>query len=422
MNTFFQNIPKRFILVGMCFCATLICYIDRINISVAIIPMQEYFGWSDTIKGFVLSSFYIGYAFFQIPSGWLANKYGGKILMGVALIWWSFMTILTPLAGAISLGALIFMRIAMGAGETGAFPATYNLFSRWIPQGERSRSVVLTISGIPLGTLVALTTTGWIIESYNWQMVFYLFGGVGIVFSIFWYISIHNSPQSHPSILPKEKALLKQMDSSQGQQKIPWRTLLSKSAVWALIINHFCHNWGFYVLLSWLPSYFKQVQGLSITNAGIISAAPWLTMFVASNLVAWLADSLIKKGWTVTTVRKSAQIIGLVGGAFFLIFAKDAASPFEAVLLLCSSMGMLAFASSGFLPNHLDIAPRYADVLLSITNTAGTIPGIIGVLITGWLIDFSGGSYASVFILAASINIFGAIIWLFFGTGKKVLG
>lgn len=415
-------LSKRFTVVFMCFVAAFICYIDRVNISVAVLAMQEDLGWTEFQKGLVFSSFYIGYTLFQIPMGWLTNSYGGKLIMGIALIWWSICTILTPLAAITSLSVLIVVRIAMGAGETGAFPASYNLFSRWIPSNERSRAVAFMVSGIPLGTLFALVSTGWIVERFGWSSVFYVFGVIGILFYFIWRKVIYNSYSLHPSITPKEKKLIDDnINHDVKKQSIPWAILLKKKAVWALIINHFCSNWGFYILLSWLPSYFKSVQGMSLSSAGIASAAPWLTMFIFSNLIAQIVDKLIRRGVPILTLRKGVQTIGLLGSATFLWLVREASDPTEALILICVAMAFLAFTWSGFLPNHLDIAPKYADVLLSITNTAGTLPGIFGVLITGWLIDISGGSYDVVFLLAGVVNIFGCMVWLLFAKAKPIL-
>ena len=152
--------PQRYRIVALCACAVFICYIDRVNISVAAIAMQEDLGWTDTTKGFVLSSFFIGYLLMMIPSGWLSNRYGGKIILGIAVLWWSAFTMLTPLAALISLPILIATRILMGMGEAAMFPSSYTLYGRWVPESERSRAVALLIGGIPLGTLFALTTTG----------------------------------------------------------------------------------------------------------------------------------------------------------------------------------------------------------------------------------------------------------------------
>ncbi len=413
--------PRRYSVIALCFCAVFVCYIDRVNISVAALAMQEEFGWSETVKGFVLSSFFIGYMLFMAPSGWIANRHGGRIVLGVAVLWWSIFTILTPTAAFLSLPILIITRIAMGLGEAAMFPAAYTIYGRWVLPAERSRAVAILISGIPLGTLFALTTTGWIVSKYGWESVFYIFGAAGFLWTAVWYFQAHNDPATDPKVSPAELKLLREVAPPDGEKPpIPWRRLLSTPAIWALLINHFCSNWVLYMLLAWLPNYFRGALGLSITSAGLYSAAPWLTMFIVGNFAGWAADLLVRRGLSLTAVRKIMQTVGLVGSAIFMLLARDVDSAGIAVLLMCGALGAGAFTWSGFVPNHLDIAPRYADVLMGITNTAGTIPGIIGVAITGWLVDVTG-TYSAAFALAAGINIFGAIVWLAFASGERVI-
>ena len=142
--------------VSLCCAAVFISYIDRTNISVASIPMKEQFGWTETTKGLVLSSFFVGYLLLQVMSGTLANKYGGKIVLGVAVLWWSLFTMLTPPAAALSLPALIGARIALGLGEAAVFPASINMVGRWVPVSSRSRAVAFFMSGLSIGTVVSL--------------------------------------------------------------------------------------------------------------------------------------------------------------------------------------------------------------------------------------------------------------------------
>ena len=412
---------KRHNIVLLCFCAAFICYIDRVNISVAIIPMQEAFGWSDTTKGFVLSSFFIGYMILQAPSGWLANKIGGKFVLGFAVLSWSVFTILTPVAAMISLPLLIAVRIAMGLGEAAMFPASYSLFSRWVPEVERSRSMGFLASGIPLGTLFALTTTGWIVSRYGWPSVFYTFGLAGLVWAVFWYYKATSYPGEHPGITAEELELLgNSSGSKQEAASIPWKKLLSHRAVLAVFVNHFCTNWGIYMMLAWLPSYFRDAQSLSVTSAGFYAAAPWLTMFVMTNIAGWAADRLRTRGYSLTFVRKLMQSAGLAGSAVCFLLALQADTPLIALSVMCGALAFIALTFSGYVPNFLDIAPRYADVLVGISNTFATIPGIVGVALAGWLLDQTG-SYAGVFMTVAAVQVFGAIIWLVYATGEQVI-
>ncbi len=413
---------KRHILVAFCFMATFICYIDRVNISVAIIPMAEEFGWSATTKGNVLASFFVGYLLAMIPTGWLANKYGGKKLLGIALIGWSVFTFLTPIAAGVSLSALLLTRVLMGIGEAASFPGVYNLLGRWIPKQEKSRAAAINLTGIPLGTIFALSTTGWLVASYGWQSVFYVFGAAGVLFAIVWLKVVHARPSVHPHISDEERAFLAHLENSEAEDKapVPWNIFLRHPAVWALFVNHFCSNWTLYLFLAWLPSYFRDVQGLSIAGSGLFAIGPWICQFIAGNASAIIADKWIASGTSVTFVRKFMQCCGLIGGSALLIAASQATTPNMALLMLCAAFAISSMAWAGFACNHLDIAPKHADVLFSISNISGTLPGIIGVALTGFLVDVTGG-YTATFILAAGISIFGALFWLIFATGEPIL-
>lgn len=412
--------PKRATVLILCFLATFVCFLDRVNMSVAVIAMQREFGWSESTKGLVLASFFVGYLIFQVPSGRLASRFGGRYVMAAAIIWWSLFTMLTPLAAMISLPLLLLVRIGMGLGEAATFPAAYNLGARWFPPAERSRFVGVLLSGIPVGTLFALMTTGAVVRAWNWPVVFYLFGSIGILLALVWIALIRNSPAEHPRISAAERDLLEQGGAAvRGVKVTPWGKLLSQPAVWALIFNHFCCNWILYVLLTWLPSYFTQTQHLSLINAGLFSAAPWLTMVICGNLATAAADALIKRGSDVTLVRKAFQVAALAGAAIALLLVRGVSDPGHAMALMCVALGALGMSWAGFSPNHLEIAPEHADVLVGLSNTAGSLPGAIGVAITGWLVDRTG-SFDTPFFASACIAGAGALVWLTLSTARKL--
>jgi ACS family sodium-dependent inorganic phosphate cotransporter len=396
--------------VLLCFAAVFISYLDRTNISVASIAMQEQFGWTETTKGIVLSSFFAGYIVLQVASGTLANRYGGKLVLGVAVVWWSLFTVLTPPAALISLPMLIAARIALGLGEAAVFPASINMVGRWVPKAKRSRAVALFSSGLSIGTVFSLPITGWLVRDYGWPVPFYAFGALGLVWAAAWFSLVRGGRGSEEEI---EGAA-----AASHVRTIPWRRLLRSSAVWAIIVNHFCNNWSLYVLLAWLPSYFKSTFGVSLANAGLLSAAPWLVSFVMANVAGTMADAMLKRGTSATVVRKLMQCIGLLGGASFLLLLPLATSATIGVLLMSGAAGTLAFCLAGFGPNCFDIAPRYADVIWGMSNTFGTIPGIVGVAVTGWLVERTG-SYTAPFVVTAAIAALGALFFLRYGSGER---
>jgi len=409
--------PRRWLLVAGCFLAVVVCYVDRVNISFAILPMSKHYAWDKATQGWVLSSFFVGYLATQLLAGWMAARIGGRALLAFGVLWWSAFTLVTPFAAELSFAALIAARVGMGLGEGVAFPAIYQLFGKWIPQRERARAAALNGSGIPLGTLAATLATPWLVEAYGWPSVFYIFGLLGVIWYVYWHFWSSERPEDARGMHPAELALIRANTSPPAASPaVPWAKLLRSSAVWALILNHFCSNWGFYVILSWLPRYFADVHELDLVSVGYASLLPWLVMFVLSNVGAQLADGLLARGKSVEFVRKLMQSVGFLGSAAALLAIGQVHTVWLAIALMCVALGVGSFAFSGFASNHLDIAPRYAGALMALSNTAGTMPGVIGVTVTGYILDATG-SWTLVFGIAAGLYVAGTIVWLAFAKG-----
>ncbi len=405
-----SRLPRRHVVVGMAFLATVVGYTDRVNLSVAAVAMKEQLGWSQTQKGLVLSAFFIGYMLFMFPGGWLATRVGGKRVLAASVLAWSAVTLLTPLSAHLSLAALLVARVAIGVGEAGLFPATYELFGRWLPAHERSGAVARVLSGIPVGTVLGMMATGWIVGRFGWPAAFYACGVLGLVWVVAFQREVTNDPADDPRVGAEERAMIPPSEAGAERAKVPWRDLLLRAPVLAIIVAHFSSTWILYVLLAWLPSYFRDVQHLSIAGAGVLSAAPWVSNFIGTHLAALAADRLAARGVSVTTVRKLAQCLGLVGAAGFLLPLHDVGSPEMALALLCAATGSLGMCNCGFPPAMMDVAPRHSALIYGVSNTFATLPGIVGVAATGWLVDRTG-TYTAGFALTAGVGIAGALVF-----------
>jgi ACS family sodium-dependent inorganic phosphate cotransporter len=403
--------PRRHVVVAFIFLGCVIAYTDRVNISVAAVAMREHFGWSQTEKGVVLAAFFVGYVLFMFVAGLLASRFGGKRVVGYSVLAWSIFTLLTPPAAILSIAVLIAARIGMGVGEAGMYPATYELFGRWVPQAERGRAVALMSSGGPVGSLIGLMGSGWLVQGYGWAMPFYVFGVIGLVWLILWFQQVENDPAADPRVGAEERALLETARPTMDlAERIPLRRLLLRASVAAIVAGHVAFAWSWYVLLFWLPSYFRDVQGLSIAHSGLFSAAPWLSMFVVGNVAGSAADWMIQRGVSVTTTRKVMQCGSLIVSAGLLLALYGAHSPTAALVLLCGATGALACTSAGYMSSYLDVAPRHGAVLFGFGNTFATIPGIVGVAVTGWLVDVTS-TYTAAFALTAIVSAAGALIF-----------
>ncbi|KAK9056176.1 hypothetical protein SSX86_027265 [Deinandra increscens subsp. villosa] len=414
------ELPKRWVIVLLCFSAFLLCNMDRVNMSIAILPMSKEFNWNSATVGLIQSSFFWGYLLTQIVGGIWADKVGGKQVLGFGVIWWSIATILTPIAAKIGLPFLLIMRAFMGIGEGVAMPAMNNILSKWIPVSERSRSLAMVYSGMYLGSVIGLALSPILIQKFAWPSVFYSFGSLGSLWFAFWLSKAHSSPIEDPELSAEEKKyILGGSISEEPVTEIPWKLILSKAPVWALIVSHFCHNWGTFILLTWMPTYYNQVLKFNLTESGLLCVLPWLTMAVFANLGGWIADTLVSRGISVTNVRKIMQSIGFLGPAFFLTQLSRVKTPAMAVLCMACSQGSDAFSQSGLYSNHQDIGPRYAGVLLGLSNTAGVLAGVFGTAATGYILQ--NGSWDDVFKVAVILYIIGTLVWNIFSTGEKIL-
>ncbi|KAL5057194.1 hypothetical protein RYX36_028798 [Vicia faba] len=303
---------------------------------------------------------------------------GGKQVFGFGVIWWSFTTILTLVAAKLGLPFLLVARAFMGVGEGVAMPAMNNILSKWVPVEERSRSLALVYSGMYLGSVTGLAFSPFLIHQYGWPSVFYSFGSLGTVWFCIWLNKVrihipHSSPLDGPEMFPEEKKLIATNGMSKEPVKeIPWRLILSKPPVWALIVCHFCHNWGTFILLTWMPTYYNQVLKFNLTKSGLFCVLPWLTMAISANFCK---------------VSPIMQTVGFLGPAFFLTQLSHIHSPVMVVLCMTCSQGTNAFSQSGLYSNHQDIAPRYSGILLGLSNTAGVLAGVLGTVVTGYILQ-----------------------------------
>nr|XP_009804712.1 PREDICTED: sodium-dependent phosphate transport protein 1, chloroplastic-like [Nicotiana sylvestris] len=255
-----EEFPKRWVIVLLCFSAFLLCNMDRVNMSIAILPMASEYHWGPTTVGLIQSSFFWGYLLTQIAGGIWADTVGGKAVLGFGVVWWSVATVLTPIAAKLGLPFLFVVRAFMGIGEGVAMPAMNNILSKWVPVSERSRSLALVYSGMYLGSVTGLAFSPLLIHNFGWPSVFFSFGSLGTVWFAVWLNKAYSSPLDDPELRPEEKKLiLSSSVSKEPVKSIPWKLILSKPPVWALIVSHFCHNWGTFILLTWMPTYYHQV-------------------------------------------------------------------------------------------------------------------------------------------------------------------
>lgn len=301
-----MNIHKRYIILALCALSVMISYADRTNISIAEMDMKKELHLSDTTLGIINSSFFWGYALTQIIGGWVADKYGGKLVLLTAVGGWSFFTFIVPFSVERGLAVFIVTRMLLGAAEGVGFPAVHSMLGKWIPSNERSRSVSLVTAFSYLGAIFSSIVASALLKPYGWRSIFYSFGLVGLLWCIPWIYFAENEPSERHHIAFDELDTvvisasrrrysrvnheLSSTDSDvdddgfissdivhvqeKGEVGTPWKRILCAKEVWAIIINQFAQSWGFFTILFYLPSYFEVVHGLKSDQAGFMTIIP----------------------------------------------------------------------------------------------------------------------------------------------------
>ncbi|KAJ6296266.1 hypothetical protein OIU78_024167 [Salix suchowensis] len=421
-----KNIPQRYKLIGSTSLAFVICNMDKVNLSIAIIPMSHQFGWNASTAGLVQSSFFWGYALSQLPGGWLAKIFGGRKVLQIGVLTWSVATALLPLLAGYMPG-FVLSRVLVGIGEGVSPSAATDLIARSIPLEERSRAVAFVFGGLSVGSVTGLLLAPPLIQNFGWASVFFIFGFLGIAWFLgFQYLeegqaSFSAKPTSRSHSIYSEKSssnALAELGSS--LKDVPWKAFFQTPAVWAMIYAHFCGSWGHYTCLSWLPSYFSEELSLNLTEAAWVSILPPLASVFVTSIAAQLADKLIANGVEITTVRKICQTIAFLSPALCMTLSSVdlGLPPWEIVGILTSGLALSSFALSGLYCTHQDMSPEYASILLGITNTVGAIPGIVGIPLTGYLLDTTHSWSISLFVPSIFFYLTGTIVWLAFASSK----
>lgn len=416
-----SRIPRRYIIVALYFIATMLCYVDRVSISVAIIPLARRFDYAAGAQGLILSAFFWGYLCTQLVGGWMSDRFGGRRVLGAGVAIWSLATLLTPQAAAISFAVLFAIRVVLGLGEGVNFPAIHSLTARWMLVSERARSLSLNFSGMYLGTVLALLASPMIIAAFGWPALFYISGALGLVWVLAWMLAAADRPEDSRHISAAELAAITSSRNAEARAgRVPWAKIAREKAVWAIVLAHFCSNFGFNILLLWLPTYLHHTFGVTLARVGIYSIVPWIATFVVVNSGGWIADAMLLRGVSVGATRKLMQSCAFGIGALPLLALPAARTPGAAIALITVSAAANGLGLAAYGVNHLDVGPTYAGVLMGISNTIAAIPGIIGVAVTGFIVQASG-SFAAVFYLIAAVDAIGLLGYLRWASGDRKL-
>lgn len=431
------SLQPRFQVVLACFLATLTAYVERVGFSIAFTAMAQESGLDEGVKGTVLSAFYWGYAVSQVPGGWAAQRYGGERVLAASFASWSLASILTP-GSAVNTRAVMVARVCVGLSQGFLIPAVHTVLAAWVPPTERARAVSLTTSGMYLGSAAAMLALPSLAARLGPVALLRFVGCLGLAWLALWQLTLRRVRRlAAAAAMPLLDVDLESKGhgrEGKGHGKkarsapTPWRSMLTHPAVWAIVINNFTFHYAFYVVMNWLPTYFDKVLHASLSSMGAVKALPYLTMFAASNAGGWTGDWVINvRRRSVAAGRKLVNSAGFWAAAAALMLMPGAGSVGSGVFFTTLVLGCCGFSRGGFSVNHMDIAPGYAGVVMGISNTAGTLAGVVGVAATGFLLQWGGGAehlsgWYRAFAAASLQCLAGSAVFLLFARGERLFG
>ena len=406
--------PVRWLLVGWMFLISAIAYLDRVNISIAGSSIAEEFHLSNIQLGWVFSAFVLGYAFFQAPGGWLADRLGPRRVLMLGVVWWGVFTALVTslsaqLAGLLTI--LIALRFALGIGEAVVYPATNCVVAAWIPSAERGLANGIIFAGVGFGAGITPPLITWFLTHYGWRSSFWASAALGLVAGLIWYVIARDRPSAHPWVSPEEGALinagLPPEDAKHSRRGLG--SILRNFDLWAITFSYFCYGYTAYIFFSWFFIYLNKVRGLDLKQSAYYSMLPFIAMALGSSGGGWLSD-VVSRHFGKRIGRCIFAAVAMLLAAVFVTLGTRVESAELASFVLAGGAGALYLSQSSFWSLSADIGKSSAGSVSGVMNMGGQLGGALTASLTAAIADRFG--WTASFLVAAALCVAGGLAWL----------
>ncbi|XP_050299089.1 vesicular glutamate transporter 2-like isoform X2 [Anthonomus grandis grandis] len=427
----------RYIQVVLLFFMLFICFSIRICLSVAIVAMTTngtssnpdvpYYNWHNS--DIILSSFFWSYAILQFFAGNLAHYFGTKKLLFVTVLTNSLSCALIPVS-AQYLGAngVMTLRIIQGLFQGFLLSCLNGVLGRWLPPQELSYINSIVFSGVYLGIVTSMIITGYISASwYGWPAAFYLFGILGVIWCVFWYMFSAETPASHPRISNEER---KYIEHSLGQQddhlsdkiSIPWMAIVKSTPYWAIIIAAIGESWTSTFLYVELPSYLSYAVGLNIQDSSLFSAVPTVGALVGALIYGPIGGLALKNGcMSKVNSRRIFQGFSIFSQTIGLLFLSYIENNAAIASVLIAATTASSAVTCGHILNHIDLSPRFAGILSGISNGIGQLIAILAPILVHFIVTDGTDKrlWRYTFIVGAAIGAISAVIFIILCSAER---
>jgi len=392
-----------------------ILYVDRVCISQAGPTIQEEFHLTKEQMGTVYSAFTLAYALFEIPGGWLGDRFGVRKVLTRIVVWWSIFTAATGFAW--NYASLLVTRFLFGAGEAGCFPNTAKAYSIWLPSSERNRAQsVLWISARWAGAFTPLLVLYILrIPGVTWRRAFMMFGSVGTVWAVIYYLWFRDNPKDHRGVNSAERELLSEnVRMTAGHGDVPWRRFFSSSTTWLIWLQYFCFSYVWYFYITWLPTFLKEkFPDVSPEMRALLAGFPLFMGGLGSFCTAFFSSAITRWTGSVARTRRIIACSGFAAAALALLVPTLRSDP----LFVMGALGLASFLCDFVIPvswsTCIDVGGRFSGTYSGSMNMMGNLGGAVGPYMIGFILTRMHNNWNVTYYISSAVFLIGAICWLF---------
>ena len=374
--------------------AVFINYVDRGNLATAAPLMKGELKLSNTQIGLLLSAFFWTYTPGQILAGLLAERINAYRTLAIGLAIWSLATLATGLAGGFLV--LMLLRLFLGLGESAAFPCSSKLLAQHLPTHRLGAANGLIAVGLALGPAFGTLVGGLLMAKTGWRLVFVAFGAVSLLWLVPWLMLTRRA--SGEADAPRDAAAPS------------FFAILRERGAWGASLGHFCGNYAFYFVISWLPLYLVKARGFSVSGMAELGGVIYVIYAASAHATGWLSDRWMHAGASDTRMRKTFLVASHVGSALCMLACATGGPVISIASLLLAGIFFGFGTPSIFATGQTLAGPHAAGKWIALQNCVGNLAGITAPLITGFLIDRTG-AFSSAFLSAGAITLVGATGW-----------
>lgn len=416
----------RWFLISWVFILGAVAYLDRVNISVAGSSIASEYGLSNIHLGYVFSSFLVGYAIFQTPCGRLADRYGPRLVIGLAVVWWGIFTVLTacvPVAIGRPLLLFIPIRFLLGAGEAIIYPASNHFVANWIPTTERGLANGLIFAGVGAGAGLAPPLVTSIMIHHGWRASFWMSAAIGLAAGAIWLIVARDTPDEHPRVAASELARIKagltfKQDAGSEGERLPWGRILRSKEVLATTLSYFTYGYVAWIFFAWFFTYLAKVRGLNLKSSAEFAMLPFLAMAGGSSLGGFISDRLTRR-FNKRLGRCVFAFAAMLLAAVFLATGSQVASAALASVVLAGGAGALYLSQSAYWSITADISGNSSGSVSGLMNMGGQIGGAVTASLTPAIAAAYG--WTASFLVAAALCSLGGLAWLLVNPERSLI-